>query len=75
MKRLTFRVRNADVTYHADVTLSLRATSGGLFSFCRLLALYCFKTYFASLSRYKIMFLPNIMHLNMLNKTKLVRNG
>ena len=57
---------DVDVTYCAAVTLLLHATSGGLsltvaFSLCRFLAFYCFKCYLASFSRYKIMFLPNIM--------------
>ena len=56
----------ADVTYCADGTLFLHATSGGLsltaaFSLRQFLAFYCFKCYLASLSRYKTTFLPNIM--------------
>ena len=56
----------ADVTYCADVTLFLHATSGGLsltaaLSLCRFLAFYCFKCYLASFSRYKTVFLLNIM--------------
>ena len=51
-----------DVTYYADITLFLHATSGGLspteaFSVCWFLAFHCFKCYMASFPRYK----PNIM--------------
>ena len=58
--------RTSDVTYCADVTLFLHATSGRLSltaAFClrRCLAFYCFKCYLASFSRYKTVFLPNIM--------------
>ena len=47
-RMLTFRDRTADVTYCADVTLFLHATSDGLsqtaaFSLRRLLAFHCFK--------------------------------
>ena len=60
-----------DVTYCADVTLFLHATSGGLslnagFSLQRFLAFYCFKCYFVSVSSCKTTFLPSIMPLNTL---------
>ena len=63
---LTFRDRTKDVTYCADVTLFLHATSGGLsltaaFSLRRFLAFHCFKCYLASFSRYKTAFSPSIM--------------
>ena len=55
-RTLTFFDGTADVTYCADVTLFLHATSSGLslsaaFSLCRFLAFYCFKCYLASFSR------------------------
>ena len=63
---LTFRDGTVDVTYCADVTLFLHATSGGLslnagFSLRQFLAFYCFKCYLVTNSRCKTTFLPNIM--------------
>ena len=63
---LKFRDRTTDVTYCANVTLFLHATSGGLsliaaFPLRRFIAFYCFKCYLASFSRYKTACLPNIM--------------
>ena len=74
VRMLTFRDRTADVIYCADVTLFLRATSGGLsqtsaFSLRRFLAFYCFKYYLASFSRYKTAFYPILFRLNTPNKT------
>ena len=65
-RTLTFRDGTADVTYCADVKLFLHTTSGELsltaaFSLRRFLALYCFNCYLALFSRYKTVFLPNIM--------------
>ena len=65
-RMLTFRDRTADVTYCADVTLFLHATSGGLsltaaFSLHGFLVFHCFKCYLASFSLYKNVFLPNII--------------
>ena len=50
----------------ADVTLFLHATPCGplltaAFSLRGFLAFHCFKCYFTSFSRYKTLFLPNIM--------------
>ena len=41
----------------------------------RFFAFYCFKCYLGSFSRWKAVFSPNIIPLNMLNNTKLTRNG
>ena len=65
-RALTLLDGTADVTYCANVTFFLHATSGGLsltaaFSLRRFLAFYCFKCYLASFSRYKTVLLPNIM--------------
>ena len=65
-RMLTVRDRTADDIYCADVTFFLHETSDRLsltaaFSLRRFLAFHCFKCYFASFSRYKTVFLPNIM--------------
>ena len=65
-RMLPFRDRTADVTCCVNVTLFLHAMSGGLslptaFSLRRFLVFHCFKSYLASFSRYKTLFLPNIM--------------
>ena len=53
----------------------IRRTITAAFSLRRCLALYCFKCYLASFSRYKTMFYQILCPLNTLNKTKLTRNG
>ena len=75
-----FRDGTVYITYCADIMLFLQEKSGGLsltvtFSLHQFLAFYCFKCYLASFSRYKTRFLPHIMPLNTLNKTKLTRTG
>ena len=69
VKRLTFHVRTADITYCADETLFLHATSGGLpsteaFCLCWFLGLYCFKINLASISRYKTMYFYSTMYVS-----------
>ena len=66
-KALTFCDRTDDITYCADLTLFLHATSGGLsITDCsifldRFLAFHRFKCYLGSFSRYMYItvFLPN----------------
>ena len=63
---LTLRDKTDDVTYCADVTCFLHATSGGLsltvaFFLCRFFVFYCFKCDLASFSRCKTAFSPNSM--------------
>ena len=63
----TFRDRTADITYCADVTLFLHATSDGLSLIAalflrRFLAFYCFKFYLGSYSKCKNGFSSNITH-------------
>ena len=65
-RMLTFCDRPTDVTYCADIILFLHATSGGLsqtaaFPLRRFPVFHCFKCYWASFSRYKTGFVPNIM--------------
>ena len=76
VKMLTFRVRTADVSYFNSSSARdvRRIKPTAAFSLCRFLASYCFKIYLASFSRYKTRFLPNIMPLKPLNKTKLTQN-
>ena len=79
--RLIFSSWTADVPYCSDMTLFLYATSDRLsptmaFSLCQFLALYCYKINLASFSRYAVFFFYlRLSPLNMLNKTKLMRNG
>ena len=80
VKRLTFRVRTADVTYCTDVTLSLRTMSSRLsatsaFSFCWSMHYIALKFIWPHFLGTKLSFLPNIMPLNTLNKTRLLQNG
>ena len=65
-RTLTFLDGTADVTYCADVTLFLHATSDGLlltaaFSLRLFLAFYCLNCYLVSFSRYKTLKYINIM--------------
>ena len=79
-RMLTFRDRTTDVTYCADVTLFLHATSGGLSqtaafylaNFLRFIALNAIWPHFLCT---KLCFYPTLCRLNTLNKTKLTRNG
>ena len=76
---LTFHDRTADITYCADATLFLHATSGGLsltagFFLQRFFAFYCFKCYLAHFLGAKLRFHPILYPLNTLNKTKSMRN-
>ena len=71
---LTFRDRTADVTYCADVTLFLHATSGGCHRFRHFLwpdFLRCITCYLGSFSRWKTAFSPNNTPQDTLNKTKI----
>ena len=58
-RTLTFRDQTAEVTYCADITLFLSQTAA--FSLRQFLVFRCFKCYLATFSRYKTVFLPNIM--------------
>ena len=82
VRTLTFRGRTADVTYCADVTLFLHATSGRLHTmptaaffwtdFSRVIALNVIWAHFLGT---KHCFYPIVYLINTLNKNKLTRNG
>ena len=76
---LAFRDRTVDVTYCADVSFFLHATSDGLSlsaafycaDFLRFIALNAIWAHFLGT---KLCFHPILYHLNTLNKTKSTRN-
>ena len=78
-RTLTFRDGTADITYCADVTLFLHATSGGIpltatffwTDFSRSIAL---NAIWAHSLGTKLCFYPILYLLNTLNRTKLTRN-
>ena len=75
---LTFRDGTADVSYCADATLFLHATSGGLsltaaFFLCRFLHFIALKAIWAHFLGAKLCFHPILYPLNTLNKTKLMQ--